>query len=70
MLSVTYGFHFKNTMFMHTSTLLHYVERYVSGEAIPELVVRWDMWGEHGTRFVKIDVPRVWLRFVHPLFFG
>ena len=68
--SVTYGFHFKYTMFVHTNTLLHYVERYVSGEAIPELVVHWDLWGRHGTRFMKNNVPMVWLRSVHPSFFG
>jgi hypothetical protein len=69
-LSVTYGFHLQYTMFVHTSTLLHYVERYVNGEAIPELVVHWDTWGRQGTRFTKNDVPRFWLRSVHLSFFG
>ena len=68
-LSVDYGLHLMYTMFVHTSTLLRYVERYLNGEAIPELVVHWDMWGQHGTRFIKRDVPRVWLRSVHSSFF-
>jgi len=60
----------KYTMFVHTSTLLHYVNRYLKGETIPELVVYWDMWSQHGTGFIKRDVPTVWLRSVHPSFFG
>ena len=70
MLSVEYSLHLKYTLFVHTSTLLHYVERYLKGEIIPELVVHWDMWGQNGTRFIKRDVLTVWLRSVHPSFFG
>ena len=69
-LSVEYSLYLQYTMFVHTSTLLHYVERYLKDGEIPELVVHWDMWGRHGTRFIKHDGPRVWLRSVHPSFLG
>ncbi|KIM36024.1 hypothetical protein M413DRAFT_449466 [Hebeloma cylindrosporum] len=67
--SVCYGLHLnlnlKYTMFVHTRTLLRYVERYRNGEAIPQRVVPWDLWGPHGTRFMKNDASRVWLRYAH-----
>ena len=64
-ISVKYGIFLEYTMFVHTSTLLQYVERYVNGGASPDLVMHWDMWGPHNTRFTKNDVPRFWLRFVN-----
>jgi hypothetical protein len=64
-LSVKYGIFLKYTMFVHTSTLLQYVERYVNGGVSPNLVMHWHMWGPHNARFTKNDVPRDWLRFVH-----
>jgi len=65
-LSVQYGMSLKYTMFVHTSTLLQYVERHVNGDTLPGLVIDWDVWGQDSTRFTKSEVPRLWLRSVHP----
>ncbi|KIM34744.1 hypothetical protein M413DRAFT_450082, partial [Hebeloma cylindrosporum] len=64
-LSVSYGLFLKYTMFVHTSTLLRYIEDYRNEEAAPQLDVPWDLWGPHGTRFLKDDVPRMWLGYAH-----
>ena len=42
-ISVKYGRFLKYTMFMQTSTLLHYVEHYVNRGSSPNLVMHWDI---------------------------